>query len=187
MALSLDDCCRLIGAIHKPDYQLCCKTMCVLGLRIGDAVSLAPKSIDSSQMILRIIGKGNKERILPLPEALLLEFRAFWGTHRNHDWLFPGRTKEGHLSNRSLRKALTSARDELGFGPEETPHTLRHSFATHLLQDGVDLRTVQCLLGHASIQSTQIYMHLTVPMQDDLRKNLDAKFNLLSNGGKSHE
>ena len=137
-------------------------------------------------MIIRIIGKGNKERIVPLPESILLELRSFWLTHRNPDWLFPGNTKTGYLTTRSLRNAVKSACREIELVPEITPHALRHSFATHLLQDNIDLRTVQCLLGHASIQSTQIYTHITVPMQDELRKNLDAKFNLLYKGGQSN-
>lgn len=187
MALCFDDCRRLITAIRKPGYRLACTMMCVLGLRIGDVLPLRPQSIDSSQMIVRVIGKGNKERILPLPASLLKELRSFWLTHRSREWLFPGQTNTGQIAEKSIRRALTQAAEGLGLMEVHvTPHILRHSFATHLLQDGVDLRSVQCLLGHASIQSTQIYTHLTVPMQTELRANLENKFKALFHGGQNN-
>jgi site-specific recombinase XerD len=137
-------------------------------------------------MIVRVIGKGNKERIVPLPHSLYEELRSFWPTHRSHEWLFPGESKTGRVSDKTIRRALVKAGEELGLKIRITPHMLRHSFATHLLQDGFDLRSVQCLLGHASIQSTQRYTHLTVPMQAKLRENLEVKFKALFQGGQSH-
>ncbi len=183
--LSFEDCCRLIGAIRSPGYRLACTIMCMLGLRIRYVLSLKPESIDRSQMIIRVIAKGNKERILPLPESLYQELRDFWPTHRSHEWLFPGESKTGQISEKTIRRALRRAAVELGCKVHVTPHTLRHSFATHLLQDGFDLRIVQYLLGHASIKSTQRYTHITVPMQDELRENLNTKFRVLFAGGRA--
>ncbi len=161
--------------------------MYTLGLRISTAISLRVQSIDSKQNLLRVIGKRNKERILPLPEVLIEAFRAFYRTNEDMIWLFPANTKTGHISRRALAEAFRLARLGIGLSNNITPHTLRHSFATHMLEDGVDIRIVQALMGHASISSTQIYTHITTPMRDDLRNNLENKFNSLSNGGLNNE
>jgi len=137
-------------------------------------------------MVVRIISKGNKERIIPLPETLLLELREYWKTHRDSTWLFPGQTKQGYISRRSIYRAFGDARQAAGLDKSVKTHTLRHSFATHLLESGVDIRTVQVLLGHASIQSTQIYTHLTTAMRQDLREALDRNVQDLWHGGRSH-
>jgi len=187
VAIAWDDGRRLIAALQKPSYRLCCSVMLALGLRIGDALVLTVQSIDSTQMIVRVIGKGNKERILPLPQTLLVALRSFWTTHRHPRLLFPNRNGTAPLCEKSLRSAFTKARDSLGIKKNVTPHSLRHGFATHLLENGVDIRIVQMLLGHASLSSTEIYTHLTKPMCDDLRKRLNIMFADLFTEGGSHE
>jgi integrase/recombinase XerD len=182
--IAWDDGHRLIQAIRKPRYRLCCSFMLALGLRIGDVLTLTVPSIDSKQMIVRVIGKGNKQRMLPLPETLLVALRRFWLTHRHPHWLFPNRKGTAPLCERSLRNAFNQARDSLGINKNITPHSLRHGFATHLLEDGVDIRIVQMLLGHASLSSTQIYTHLTEPMRETLRQELNRMFaDLFTEGG----
>ncbi|MFC1763546.1 tyrosine-type recombinase/integrase [Planctomycetota bacterium] len=178
---------RLIGAIRKPGYRLCCSFMLTLGLRIGDVLALTVESIDSTKMMVSVIGKGNKERMLPLPETLLIALRRFWLTHRHPHWLFPNRKGTAPLCERSLRNAFNEARDSLGINKKITPHSLRHGFATHLLENGVDIRIVQMLLGHASLSSTQIYTHLTEPMRDNLRQQLNSMFAGLFTEGGRHE
>ena len=178
---------RLIAALEKPSYRLCCSLMLVLGLRISDVLALTVASIDSTQMIVRVIGKRNKERALPLPQTLLLALRRFWLTHQNSHWLFPNQKGTGPLDVRSLRNAFKQARDSLGLSQDLTPHSLRHGFATHLLENGVDIRIVQMLLGHASLSTTQIYTHLTQPMQQTLRHQLDGMFAGLFKKGGRHE
>lgn len=178
---------RLIAALEKPSYRLCCSLMLVLGLRISDVLALTVASIDSTQMVVRVIGKRNKERILPLPQTLLFALRRFWLTHQNPHWLFPNPKGTAPLDVRSLRKAFKQARDSLGLSKELTPHSLRHGFATHLLENGVDIRIVQMLLGHASLSTTQIYTHLTRPMQQTLRHQLDDMFTGLFTKGGRHE
>ena len=161
--------------------------MYTLGLRLKEVITLSVNNIDSSQMIVRIIGKGNKERIVPLPESLLISLRAFWKTHRHPTLLFPGIFGRGHITRKSLYRAFRSACIAAGLGEEIKTHSLRHSFATHLLEDGVDIRIVQALLGHASIRSTQIYTHMTIGMREDLRNVLDRHFNDIKEGGQTLE
>ncbi|MHC4463810.1 MAG: tyrosine-type recombinase/integrase [Planctomycetota bacterium] len=185
--IAWEDGHRLIAALRKPSYRLCCSLMLALGLRIGDVLALTVQSIDSTQMIVRVIGKGNKERVLPLPQTLLVALRRFWLTHRHRRLLFPNRRGTAPLCVKSLRHAFTKARDSLGIKKNITPHSLRHGFATHLLENGVDIRVVQMLLGHASLSSTQIYTHLTKPMCDDLRDQLNRMFSSMFTEGGGHE
>lgn len=138
------------------------------GLRIGEAISLRPQQIDAARQVIRIIGKGNKERLVPLPVPLLLAMRSVWRSHRNPQWVFAKAASGPHPSIRSLRDAFHAACAQQGL-VGLTPHSLRHAFATRLLEQGIDVRVVQMLLGHASIQSTQIYTHLTEPLRDQLR------------------
>lgn len=145
--------------------------MYACGLRIHEATSLRPQQINAAAGIIRIIGKGNKERVVPLPESLLLAMRRAWRTHRNRNWVFASPGWQNHLCSKSLRAAFNAAARQQnieGF----TPHCLRHGFATRLLEHGVDVRVVQILLGHASIHSTEIYTHLTEPLQRQVREQL---------------
>jgi site-specific recombinase XerD len=187
VVLNREECRRLLAGIEKPVYRLCALTMYTLGLRIEEALTLKPKDIVSSQMIVRVIGKGNRERAVPLPPSLLRSLRAFWCTHRNADWIFPGKSRTGHICRDALFAAFKSARNGAGLSEQVTTHSLRHSFATHLLESGVDLRNIQILLGHMSIRSTQIYTHLTQPMRLDLQQRLDGLFGDASTGGAHHE
>jgi site-specific recombinase XerD len=187
VAIAWNDGRRLIAALQKPSYRLCCSVMLALGLRIGDVLALTVQSIDSTQMIVRVIGKGNKERILPLPQTLLVALRTFWRTHRHRRLLFPNRNGTAPLCEKSLRSAFTKARDSLGIKKNITPHSLRHGFATHLLENGVDIRIVQMLLFFNDTATTEIYTHLTKPMCNDLRNQLDNMFCGMFTEGGGHE
>ncbi len=127
-------------------------------------------------MLLRVIGKRNKERVLPLAEPTRAMLREVWKTHRSKKWLFPNRKDTAHLSAKTARNAFKAARATCGFDDDLVPHTLRHSFATRLLEKGVDIRLVQILLGHSSIRSTEIYTHLSEPLRRDLRQLLGDSF-----------
>lgn len=128
-------------------------------------------------MLLHIVGKGNKERVVPLSEPVLQMLREVWKKHRNPKWLFPRRNRKSqHVAYSTMRKVFCSARHECLFDDAFKTHTLRHSFATHLLEQGVDIRVVQILLGHASLRSTEIYTHLTEPLRKDLRRLLNDFF-----------
>jgi len=160
--------------------------MYVTGLRIGDAVRLPITAVDSKSMVLRVIGKGNKERILPINQPLLQLLRETWKFHRSDHYLFAHIDCQT-ISKRSLERAVQKAREQLGFGDEFTPHVLRHSFATRLLEQGVPSETIQMLLGHASARSTRIYLHMTIPLQDEIRKTLDLSFGDCLPKGCPHE
>ena len=166
------DCRRLIAALRKPVYRGCFTLIYAYGLRITEAVTLPVTAVDSKQMVLRVIGKRNKERILPLTDSILQMLREVWKTHRSRRWLFPSRRVVSHLPDATARAAFVKARNECGFDERFRPHLLRHSFATHMLQRGVDIRIIQILLGHSGLRSTEIYTHLTEPLRDQLRQVL---------------
>lgn len=127
-------------------------------------------------MLLRIIGKRNKERALPLTEPTLTMLREVWKIHQSTQWLFSNRKDGPHVSRKTVRQAFNAARAACGFDDHFRPHTLRHGFATRLLEKGVDLRVVQILLGHSSLRSTEIYTHLSEPLRGDLRRLLSDAF-----------
>jgi len=167
-----EDCRRLIARLQKPVYRGCFALIYAYGLRISEAVTLPVTAVDSKQMVLRVIGKGDKQRALPLTDSILDMLREVWQTHRSKRWLFPSRRIVTHLPDATARAAFIKARGECGFDDKFRPHSLRHSFATHMLERGVDIRIIQILLGHSSIRSTEIYTHLTEPLRDELRQLL---------------
>lgn len=128
--------------------------------------------MDGARGILRIIGKGNKERLVPLPPSLYQAMRRAWLTHRNRQWIFASRAQGKPLCSKTLRRAFDAACAREGIGGL-TPHCLRHGFATRLLERQVELRVVQILLGHAHLRTTEIYTHLTEPIRDQLRPHLE--------------
>jgi len=147
--------------------------MYACGLRISEAAGLTVKQIDGKRRLLQIIGKGNKERAVPLPDSILSQLRELWKTHHHPCWVFPNRKRTGPISRRTMRQVFRTAGQAVGLSPNAVPHSLRHSYATHLLEKGVELRIVQILLGHASLRSTAIYTHLTEPGRERLHHILN--------------
>jgi integrase/recombinase XerD len=146
-------------------------------------VQLQVKQIDSARMQLHIWGgKGNKDRSVPLPPRTLALLRAYWVTHRNPVWLFPAAARAGieqHTATAALcdpgvRKAFHAALQASGVTKAACVHTLRHSWATHLLEAGVNLRTTQVWLGHRSLTTTALYTHLTAKAEQLATAALDA-------------
>jgi site-specific recombinase XerD len=127
-------------------------------------------------MTIRVVGKGDKERLVPLPMTLLDALRAHWETHRHRTWLFPSPEREGPIRAACAQKAFRRVREQAGVDASFTAHSLRHSYATRLLERGVELRVVQILLGHAHIQSTQVYTHLTTPLRRDVQHTVEDVF-----------
>jgi len=159
--LSRDEVHRILNEVGNLNYRACLKTIYSCGLRISEGVHLKVSDIDSARMMLLIDGKGNKQRYVPLPMATLNLLRAHWRTHRHPMWLFPSRRLQQPIDKTNLELAFQLARQAAGIGKPAHVHTLRHSYATHLLEAGVNLRIIQENLGHRSARSTQIYTHLT--------------------------
>jgi integrase/recombinase XerD len=147
--------------------------MYACGLRISEAATLEVGAIDGANLLLRIIGKGDKERLVPLPQPVLHDLRGLWRTHRNPRWLFPNRSGANSINQQVLCRTFKAAARAVGITRRVTPHSLRHSYATRLLESGVDTRVVQILLGHVNIATTAIYTHLTEPTRISLRGVLD--------------
>jgi integrase/recombinase XerD len=147
--------------------------MYACGLRIGEAANAEVTHIDGTQGLIRVIGKGNKERLVPIPGPVLIELRRLWKTHCNPRWLCPNRGGTGPILRLSLYQAFRAAAHETGITKRASPHTLRHSYATRLLESGVDTRIVQVLLGHASLKTTAGYLHLTEAARAPLKAILD--------------
>ncbi len=147
--------------------------MYACGLRISEAATPEIASIDSASLLLRIIGKGDKERRVPLPRPMLYSLRRIWLTHRNPRWLCPDRLGTGPVSKNALWRTFRLSVRAAGITRPVSPHALRHSYATRLLESGVDTSVVRILLGHANIATTSIYMHLTEPTRASLKSILD--------------
>lgn len=143
------------------------------GLRISEAATLEVSAIDSANLLLRIIGKGDKERRVPLPQPVLHDLRGLWRIHRHPRWLFPNGHGTNSVNQQVLGRTFRAAAHAAGITRRLTPHSLRHSYATRLLESGVDTRVVQILLGHVNIATTAIYTHLTEPTRISLRGVLD--------------
>ena len=160
--LSVEEATRFLEVIPQHKLRIVLVTAYAAGLRVFEVVALRTCDIDSSRMVLHVAsGKGAKERLVMLSPKLLDLLRAYWKAERPHsEWLFPGRDPDQHISIRSVQLACQTAREAAGIPKHVTMHTLRHSFATHLLEAGVDLYTIKLLLGHRSLSSTARYLHV---------------------------
>ncbi|MDA3812732.1 MAG: tyrosine-type recombinase/integrase [Candidatus Cloacimonetes bacterium] len=159
---------KILSNIRVFDYRVCLELMYACGLRIGEAIKITPADIDGERKILHIKnGKGNKDRAVPIPDNIYEKLRKYWLTHKNMDILFPVRfSSNREITNISIKKrvlqvAFKKALEESGVIRKATPHTLRHSYATHLLEAGVNIRVIQKYLGHRSLRATIVYIHLT--------------------------
>jgi integrase/recombinase XerD len=179
--LSIAEARRLIDAVRTPHNQTFFWTVYSLGLRLQEGLNLQVGDIDSARMVVHVHrGKGSKDRFVPLPPRTLAVLRQYWVTHRHPIWLFPAtgrdhaeaRSATEPMARSSVHGAMKRAVQELGFRKRITIHTLRHSYATHLLEAGVNLRLIQKYLGHSSLQATTIYLHLTSLGQEQARATI---------------
>ncbi len=150
-----------LDTVHDRTLRVVLRTIYATGMRISEALHLTAPQIDSSRMVVRVLGKGQKERLVPLSPRLLEELRAYWRETRPTQWMFPGKDSHRPLNAATVQKACRQACHDAGL-PRITPHTLRHCHATHLLEAGVDIRTIQALLGHQRIGTTALYTHVTL-------------------------
>lgn len=147
--------------------------MYACGLRISEARKLTPGHIDAKRMVINVIGKGNRQRLVPMSPEIYQYLRQAWTTHRNPAWLFATKPVGNPLSETSIAIALKSAVKLAGM-PDVTSHVFRHSFATRLLEAKMPVQTVQILLGHANPRTTQTYLHLTEPLRRDIRQSMES-------------
>ena len=162
--LSVEEVGRLLEAAPGPKRKAALGTAYGAGLRVSEVVALKVGDIDSTRMLIRVEqGKGRKDRHAMLSPQLLELLRAWWREGRRrgvmlpHGWLFPGRNCLEPLSTRQLNRAVHEAAEAAGIKKRVSPHTLRHSFATHLLEQDVDIRVIQVLLGHSKLDTTALY------------------------------
>ena len=188
VVLSRDEVRRILTGVRIPVYRACLTTIYACGLRLLEGAHLQVPDVDSGRMMLHIHGKGKKDRYVPLPEPTLQMLRSYWRTHRSPLWLFPAPTRHGlkhslahdggPVTRSSLQSAFRRALHRSGISKRAHVHTLRHSYATHLLEAGVNLRIIQDNLGHSSARTTQVYTHLT----REVRATLTNPLNQLMQG-----
>lgn len=164
VVLSRNEIHVMIDSIKNIKHRLMVSLAYAGGLRVSEIVSLKVKDINSNELLIHIKGaKGNKDRITVLPEGLIVDIQQFLNGRHNDDYVFESE-RGGKLTERTAQMIFGRALFAAGVQKDASFHSLRHSFATHLLENGVDLRYVQELLGHANIKTTQIYTHVTNPM-----------------------
>lgn len=168
--LSVDEVWKIINTVSTPQNKAYLTTVYTCGLRLHEALFLQVADIDAQRRLIHVHrGKGAKDRYVPLPESTLDLLRDYWKCHRNPTWIFPslgrggngGPSAERPMAKASVQGALRRVLKQLNITKRVSVHTLRHSYATHLLEAGVNIRRIQQYLGHSSLNTTMIYLHLT--------------------------
>jgi site-specific recombinase XerD len=161
VTLTPDEVSRLLAAVPNLRERTAMEIAYASGLRLGEVLNLKLTDIDSGRMILRVDqGKGKKDRNVMLSPALLETLRAYWRASKPRVWLFPSPGGKGPLNATIIQRAVAQAKQQARIGKRVSFHSLRHSFATQLLESGVNVRTIQALLGHRSLGTTQRYTHV---------------------------
>ena len=172
--LTKEEVRKLIAKVENIKHRCIIKLLYGSGLRLSELLHLKVSDIDSKSMIIHIRkSKGNKDRVVMLSNSLLQELRIYFKKHKPNDFLFEGQTG-GIYSAKSVQMIVKKAASKAGIKKQVTPHTLRHSFATHLLESGTDVRFIQELLGHNSIKTTEIYTHITNISKSKIKSPLDS-------------
>jgi len=172
--LSRGEIARLLEAAGNPKHRVLLMTTYGGGLRVSELVCLQPADIHSERMLMRINqGKGHKDRYTLLSPRLLQELRAYWREYRPQRWLFEGAKEGCHLAVGTAQKIFDHAKERAGIQHGQGIHSLRHSFATHLMEAGVPLPVIQRLMGHSSLNTTAKYLHVTSQHLESIRSPLD--------------
>jgi len=175
VVLSRDEVLRFLDAVEARKHRVILTVCYAAGLRISEAVRLTPTAIDSQRMIIRVDeGKGRKDRYVMLSPTLLSILRDYWRSARPKQWLFSGNSPDQPISTCAVEIACRTTRQQCNIGKPVTPHALRHAFAVHLLEAGADLRTIQLLLGHRSLNTTARYLRLATNKVCAAASPLDA-------------
>ncbi len=188
VVLSRQEVQRILSSVRVPLYRVCLTTIYACGLRVSEGCGLRVSDVDSARMLLHVHGKGGKDRYVPLPQKTLEQLRQLWRSHRSPHWLFPDLRRHGPLNAvleegepirvDTLQGAFERALQQSLVRKAAHIHTLRHSYATHLLETGVNLRVIQDILGHSSPTTTAVYTHLT----QEVRESVTRPINELVNG-----
>ena len=172
--LGADEVDQLLKCVTCLKHRMLLLTLYAAGLRLSEGAALTIHDIDSKRMMIRVAsGKGQKERLVPMSPRLLTELREYWKQVRSPKYLFPGATFDVRISATTIQKSCKAAVIKAGITKNVTPHTLRHSFATGLLEAGVDLLTIGRLLGHKSFSTTMIYLHVRRPHMESTPSPID--------------
>jgi integrase/recombinase XerD len=162
VVLSQTEVDALLRALKNLKHRALLTTIYATGLRVSEATNLLITDIDSSRMIIQVRqGKGRKDRFVMLSPNLLTLLREYWKTYHPRHWLFPGQSRRRPINNATAYRICQQAAAAAKLSKSISPHTLRHSFATHLLEAGTDLRTIQLLLGHRNLKTTAVYLHVS--------------------------
>jgi site-specific recombinase XerD len=174
VVLTPQEMARLLNAAPGLKYKAALSVAYGAGLRAAEVVALKVSDIDSRRMIIRVEqGKGGKDRNVMLSASLLELLRTWWRVARPKGWLFPGQNPVNPMTTRQLRRACHTAAQAAGIERNVSPHTLRHSFATHLLEQNVDVRVIQVLLGHAKLDSTALYTRVATKTISEVMSPLE--------------
>jgi integrase/recombinase XerD len=174
VVLSPEEVARFLDAAPGLKYKAALSVAYGAGLRVSEVVTLKVSDIDSKRMVIRIEqGKGNKDRYVMLSPHLLELLRAWYKAARPQGWLFPGMNPVNPMSARQLRRACDTTAQMAEIGKPVSPHTLRHSFATHLLEQNTDIRVIQVLLGHAKLDTTALYTRVATKIIREIMSPLD--------------
>jgi site-specific recombinase XerD len=175
VVLSQEEVAKILSSIDNIKHKAILMLVYSAGLRVGEVVRLKPEDIDSTRMLIHIKGaKGRKDRYTLLSEIVLEILREYWRKYKPEKWLFEGARKDRYITTRTVDKIMEHACEKAGIKKDVSVHTLRHSFATHLLEGGTDLRYIQELLGHQSSKTTEIYTHVSTQSLGKIKSPLDG-------------
>jgi len=174
VVLSPEEVARFLDAAPGLKYKAALSVAYGAGLRVSEVVALKVSDIDSKRMVIRVEqGKGHKDRYVMLSPHLLELLRAWYKAARPQGWLFPGQNPVSPMTTRQLTRACHAAAHMAEIGKRVSPHTLRHSFATHLLEQNIDIRVIQVLLGHAKLDTTALYTRVATKTIREIMSPLD--------------
>jgi len=175
IVLNKEEVTKIINSVNNLKHRAILMLVYSAGLRVGEVVRLKLEDIDNKRMLIHIKGaKGRKGRYTMLSETALDILRKYWKEYKPVKWLFEGARTGRYLSTRTVEKILEYACEKAGIRKDVSVHTLRHSFATHLLEGGTDLRYIQELLGHTSSKTTEIYTHVSTKSIGKIKSPLDT-------------
>lgn len=175
IVLSKEEVAKILNSVDNVKHKAILMLVYSAGLRVGEVVRLRPEDVDSKRMLIHIKGsKGRKDRYTLLSEKALDILRLYWREYKPEKWLFEGFRDGRCISIRTIQAIFEHAKEKAGIRKDVTVHSLRHSFATHLLEGGTDLRYIQELLGHAHSKTTEIYTHVSTKSLGKIKSPLDG-------------